>query len=267
VAEGSLRRRIGARLSADQAVPVALGLCEALEYAHRRGLPHRNLVPENVFFEASRRVRVSDFGLTLLHPRPPLEVARGDARGDLRAVVTILRGLVAAPPPRLEGLFAHAAPPDGTFPYARAGELGLALRLIPLDGAAPVAEPPRERAPQGSVTWTTSGKLVVVTISADARIEDADAAFDDLENVLARPGPFRVGYDLTQLQTCHPNLCGLLQRLHARQQRSLERVAFCSPRALVRGAALTITGGTRRLESRIFAAAEPMRRWLEEAGA
>jgi serine/threonine-protein kinase len=37
-------------------------VCEGVEYAHRRGLVHRNLRPSNIFLEDSGRIRVLDFG-------------------------------------------------------------------------------------------------------------------------------------------------------------------------------------------------------------
>jgi serine/threonine protein kinase len=37
-------------------------ICEGMEYAHRLGLVHRNLLPANIFLENSGRIRVLDFG-------------------------------------------------------------------------------------------------------------------------------------------------------------------------------------------------------------
>jgi serine/threonine protein kinase len=77
---GSLADLRGEPVSPDLAARIALEICEVLDYAHRRGLPHRNLVPENVFIDARDRVRVSDFGLSLLSTGA---AADGDARADL----------------------------------------------------------------------------------------------------------------------------------------------------------------------------------------
>jgi hypothetical protein len=135
--------------------------------------------------------------------------------------------------------------------------------LIPASGDAPADEATRA----SSVTWSSAGKLVVVTVGAAATVGDATATLKDVEGALARPGRFRLGYDLSDLTTFDVNLIGLLQRIHTRYQRSLERVAFCSSRALVRSGALVVAGATRALESKFFAKREPMQAWLEETAA
>jgi serine/threonine protein kinase len=38
-------------------------ICEGMEYAHRRGVVHRNLLPSNLFLEDSGRIRVLGFGM------------------------------------------------------------------------------------------------------------------------------------------------------------------------------------------------------------
>jgi serine/threonine protein kinase len=67
IREGGLDPRI--------ALSVVRQICDALEYAHGRGVVHRDVKPENVLLEASGRVRIADFGLAKL--------ARFDASGTL----------------------------------------------------------------------------------------------------------------------------------------------------------------------------------------
>jgi len=62
---GSLRDLLdqGHRLTVEQAVQVGLQAARALEYAHRRGLVHRDVKPANLLFDDEGRLGIADFGL------------------------------------------------------------------------------------------------------------------------------------------------------------------------------------------------------------
>lgn len=62
---GSLRALLdrGARLSPSQALQVGLAAARALEFAHSRGVVHRDVRPSNLIFTDDGRLRVGDFGL------------------------------------------------------------------------------------------------------------------------------------------------------------------------------------------------------------
>jgi serine/threonine-protein kinase len=65
LAGGSLRQILdtGARLTVAQAVEVGREATAGLDYAHRRGLIHRDVKPANLLFDADGRLRIADFGL------------------------------------------------------------------------------------------------------------------------------------------------------------------------------------------------------------
>ncbi len=65
LAGGSLRQLLdaGGRFTPSQAVHVGLEATAALDYAHRRGIVHRDVKPANLLFDADGRLRIADFGV------------------------------------------------------------------------------------------------------------------------------------------------------------------------------------------------------------
>ncbi|MEE9390513.1 MAG: serine/threonine-protein kinase, partial [Candidatus Aminicenantaceae bacterium] len=57
-----LIRKIG-QLSAGQAIPIAKQICEGLGEAHRLGVVHRDLKPQNVMVDEDGNARIMDFGI------------------------------------------------------------------------------------------------------------------------------------------------------------------------------------------------------------
>jgi serine/threonine-protein kinase len=66
--EGRLLRAIlneeGA-LPVGRAVKITLGICDALDYMHKRGIVHRDLKPENVMVDENDQIKLIDFGIAM----------------------------------------------------------------------------------------------------------------------------------------------------------------------------------------------------------
>ena len=50
-------------LSVEEALPIVLGACAGLDYAHRKGVVHRDVKPGNLLIGTDRVVKLADFGI------------------------------------------------------------------------------------------------------------------------------------------------------------------------------------------------------------
>ncbi len=98
------------QLPADRAVNIAVGICDALDYMHKRGIIHRDLKPENVMVGDDDQIKLIDFGIAMKEDArrltfvnvssmlgtpdyiSPEQVkgARGDQRSDIYAMGIML---------------------------------------------------------------------------------------------------------------------------------------------------------------------------------
>ncbi|MCX7944863.1 MAG: serine/threonine protein kinase [Deltaproteobacteria bacterium] len=74
---GNLRQYIGVKSEEEirMAIKIFLQICYALHYAHRQGIVHQNLKPENILFTAQNNVKISDFGMNrIIRARPGTQI-------------------------------------------------------------------------------------------------------------------------------------------------------------------------------------------------
>lgn len=105
-------------LSESEAVNVARGVADALQWAHTRGVIHRDISPRNIFVTSKRSVKVMDFGISTvserggrkerglafgtpdyLAPERTREGSGADERSDLYSLGCLLYELLAGRPP------------------------------------------------------------------------------------------------------------------------------------------------------------------------
>jgi hypothetical protein len=63
--EGLIEKATEHRLPLDKAIDIAKAVCRGLEYAHSKGIIHRDIKPGNVWLSADGTVKIGDFGLAL----------------------------------------------------------------------------------------------------------------------------------------------------------------------------------------------------------
>ncbi|MBK8035604.1 MAG: serine/threonine protein kinase [Verrucomicrobiaceae bacterium] len=55
------------RLSGEHALAITAHVCDALAYAHKRGVIHRDIKPANILIDQEGHIKVADFGLAKMH--------------------------------------------------------------------------------------------------------------------------------------------------------------------------------------------------------
>jgi serine/threonine-protein kinase len=180
VSGGSLAERLP--LPAGEAVVIARQICDALAYAHARGVIHRDIKPENVLMSDDGRAKLSDFGIARL-----LEPKAGDGPLTRPSLVLGTPGYMApearagaAPSPRMDiyavgALLAHMVTgrhPDGTGASPSTTAHAVPPALQPLIARAMATDPA-----QRTESATALGRELDAVAARVSKPRDSD---DDL---------------------------------------------------------------------------------------
>ena len=117
--EGAIEEAPGHRVPLERAIEIAVQVCQGLEFAHTRGIVHRDIKPGNVWVTSEGVAKVGDFGLAMAEDRsrltqegmmvgtvaymPPEQAMSGEvtAQADLYSLGAMLYELVTGRPPFL----------------------------------------------------------------------------------------------------------------------------------------------------------------------
>ena len=136
----SLRDRMEQGLEMGEVLHIALAVCRGLQHAHALGVVHRDLKPENVMIGRDGRVRLLDFGLSVL------ERGASETPGGTPAYMAPEQWIGAAATPAIDcwalGVMLHellaGRRPYGDVAPDRQRELVLGSAVVPVE---PVEQP------------------------------------------------------------------------------------------------------------------------------
>jgi eukaryotic-like serine/threonine-protein kinase len=192
-----LDARGGRRMSPDEALPLIGEVLEALDYAHREGMVHRDVKPSNVLLDASKQhALLSDFGIALaagerrrtragqsvgtaayMSPEQIRATGTIDFRSDVYSVGCVLYELLTGRPPFIADSAGTSNEDDAT---ARAEVLGMHLTQMPV--------PPRRRV--GAIPHHVS-ELIMRALEKDPARRVAGCA--EFKRLLNAPAGWRSG--------------------------------------------------------------------------
>ena len=146
-------RRNG-RLEAADAERISRAVCDALEYAHREGIVHRDIKPQNILLAADGSVKVTDFG-----------IARALASATITQAGTVLGSVQYLSPEQARG-----APVGRTSDIYALGVVLFEMLTgrLPFEGDSPIAislkhlheQPPSPRALEPTVPRRLEGIIL-----------------------------------------------------------------------------------------------------------
>ncbi|MCJ7704361.1 MAG: protein kinase [Desulfobacterales bacterium] len=82
--EGSSLNRVaeGNRLTLKEAVHLGIQIAETLDYAHRKGIVHRDVKPSNIIHQSNGQIKITDFGIAHIEdPSASVQTQAGEILG------------------------------------------------------------------------------------------------------------------------------------------------------------------------------------------
>ena len=186
-------------LAPAQAVEVLLPVLSALDHAHRQGIVHRDVKPENVMITRDGGVKVADFGLARAYADAQITEA-GTVTGTVQYLAPEqLQGEPADPRTDLYSLGVVAYELlTGRLPFS--GETPMAIAVKHLHERVPAPSSRNPAVPKGLDGWVAS----MTEKNRELRPESAAEARRDLEEERRSLPPARSVGALVPEVTVHP---------------------------------------------------------------
>jgi serine/threonine-protein kinase len=213
-------------LQPDEVLPIVLGACAGLDYAHRKGVVHRDVKPGNLLRAIDRAIKLADFGIAKATEQSSItqvgsvlgtaaylapEQGRGEEAGppaDIYALGVVTYQLLSGrlpfegasltelaikqqrePPPRLDSIVAAVSP-------ELASAVAIALRIDPRERYPTAAEMGRGLSEAARGIPPGAGTAVVPpTHGAAALLGEQETAIvgDERTRAIGAPGGRRPG--------------------------------------------------------------------------
>jgi serine/threonine-protein kinase len=193
IEEGSLRARFEREgpLPVTEAIQIAREAAEALDYAHRHGVLHGHLTPENILLEEGHAL-LADFGLRLSQGGVP--------KGDIHALAQILYEILTGEQPKLSAVEAlsvralrHSVPDEVDAALERALAPAQADRFASAADFAAALGTNHRNSSRPRVQEHSIAVLPFVNLSPDQENEYfSDGMSEELIGALARIPALRV---------------------------------------------------------------------------
>ncbi len=253
---------------------IVVDIGRALEHAHRRGLAHGAVKPENVLFGALDRPMLVDFTLGFSAKQNDFSAAQArtsriDALADQYSLAALASWLLLGHLPSASERICES--PDLDQALRRALSPFPDERFRTLDPLIQALE--AESAPSGaqklnplSSQVERSGNSISVRVSGKWTPESVSALIAEIGRALDAPGAQAIGYVLQADSGCHSAAIEALADLHFRYRRCLKRVGFVSDSPQARGTSVLI-GRRADIPWRTFASNDSMQSWLTEVSA
>ena len=99
----------GSRITPKEALAIVPQICDALQYAHLRGIVHRDIKPQNILLSKEGQVKIADFGVAKIVAGTSEEIAPGTGTQTASSKLTHAGRVVGTP--------AYMAPEQATQPF------------------------------------------------------------------------------------------------------------------------------------------------------
>ncbi len=219
------------QLPPQEAIRITTAVCDALAYAHARGVVHRDIKPSNIMIDADGQVKVADFGLAkitaqdsggltkssvamgtpdFIAPEAMLAGALVDQRADIYAVGVMLyqmltghipRGrfspisaVVPQSDPKLDAIVDKAMQTDREKRYSSAVEMKTEVESVAAPARAWSGSAPGDTPPDHRLTAAATRRRVSLIVAVAVLVLAAGAFFmlRDKTGAVANPAALNI---------------------------------------------------------------------------